>query len=205
MNREWIKSSFTLGLFALLPIMILFLLFQMIVNMMWTLCRPFLLLFHLDRWIGEYLLALFSFLIVGMLLYFIGSIIQSEVGSQVLRVVERYTLYFLPGYRRLRNLFSQFKKNENRKFFETVAVVDIFGKGVYNLCFIMGSSSKRYVVFVPTSPQPIAGFSYFIPKSRVIITEHIMLQEALRLCVSCGVGSQHLIEEIIRLNTEGKK
>lgn len=161
-------------------------------------CRPILTGLGVDKLLGDYLSAIISLIIILVLLYIIGGVVRTRFGFKLFEFIEESMLSHIPGYQKIKALIKQFQKSEGKKMFERVAITDLFETGVYNVCFITGESKKRYVVFVPTCPQPIAGFSYFMLKKRVIITENIQLQEALRATVSCGVGTEHIISEVLK-------
>lgn len=196
-KNNFVKSSFILGLLAIIPIVVIFLFFQIILNMVLSVCWPLLHSFGVDRIIGDYLSAIISLIIILVILYVIGGFVKTSFGLKFFEFVEESMFIHLPGYKKLKTVIMQFQKSDAKKMFERVAVADIFGTGVYNVCFITGESVSRFVIFVPTCPQPIAGFSYYLSKGRVIITKNIQLQEALRTTVSCGVGTGKIIQEVL--------
>lgn len=197
-KQNFIKSSLILGILAIIPIVILFLFFQIILNIVLSICWPILHSIGVDKILGDYLLAIASLVIILVFLYIMGGIVKTKFGGKLFDYFEDIMFNHIPSYKKLKGIIMQFKKSDSKKMFDKVAVADIFGTGIYNVCFITGESKKRYVIFVPTCPQPIAGFSYFLEKDRVIITQNISLQEALRTTVSCGVGTESIIQEVLK-------
>ena len=79
--------------------------------------------------------------------------------------------------------------------FDTAVAVPYPRKGVYSLGFVTSSSFETLrratgknliTVFVPTSPMPMTGYTFFIPAEEVIPLP-ITVDEAVRVIVSGGV------------------
>lgn len=84
-----------------------------------------------------------------------------------------------------------------KNMFNKVVLVEFPGNGSYSLAFVTArdlveiskkTGEKTVGVFVPTVPNPTAGFLIFVPEARVLDVD-ISVETAMKLMVSGGVVS----------------
>ena len=144
-------------------------------------------------WLGT--LAALALAVV--VVYFLGLVLATFIGRAFLRwwdrILTRLPLIssIYPHAKQLSNfLFGKRKMGFNR-----VVAIEYPRKGVYSLGFVTSngpaavsrqSGEEMLAVFVPTSPTPITGWTVMVPADEVINMDMTM-DEAVRFTVSCGV------------------
>ena len=125
-----------------------------------------------------------------VLIYFLGVFVTSLVGRHVLRLFDR-VLGRLPG---LRDFYRTWKQvvvtpDVDSGVFARVALIPDESGRVRLLGFTSGrpvpGSTDTLCVFVPNSPNPIAGRLYFVPRADCRFL-NVPTREALKCVVSGG-------------------
>lgn len=135
------------------------------------------------------LFAIFLICLVGLVgRYYFGKQIIDWVEDIFLRVPVLNKIY--GATKQFNDAFASGNKNS----FKTVALVEFPREGMYSLGFITGEprdevqakTRERVVsVFVPTTPNPTAGFLVIVPENKVVKLE-MSVGEALKYIVSLG-------------------
>jgi uncharacterized membrane protein len=125
-----------------------------------------------------------------VLIYFLGVFVTSLVGRHVLRLFDR-VLGRLPGLRDFYRTWKQVVVTpdvDSGVFARVVLIPDESGR-VRLLGFTSGrpvpGSTDTLCVFVPNSPNPIAGRLYFVPRADCRFL-NVPTREALKCVVSGG-------------------
>lgn len=191
-----IKTNLVLGFFAILPIAILLTAFYFIYHLICQLFFPVVIVFHAHGFLIQNILVLISFFAVMSIIFVLGLMMKTSAGRWIWKTIEGATLDKLPGYSAIHETVSQFRTTSNREgAFQQVCFVDPYGSDAQMIGFITAQSSKRYTVFVPSSPNPTSGYVYHVLKHQVTILHERKLDEGLRAIISCGIGTEHLDEE----------
>jgi len=132
-----------------------------------------------------------------VLIYIIGSFISSYVGRRLFPKVEKMLLRIpivkavYPYARQVTDFFL----GEQAVRFERIVAVEYPRKGVYAVAFMTNENfrtlsektgKQMVVVFVPTSPTPVTGYTVLIPEDEVIPLD-MSIDDALRLIITGGV------------------
>jgi uncharacterized membrane protein len=134
-------------------------------------------------------------ILVVILLYVLGLISANWLGRRILTLVEKVAER-IPVVKSIFHLGKQFSTSlalPQRRAFERVVMVECFQPGVWSVGFVTGEfppSKKRGAkvlkVFVPTAPNPTAGFLIMVEESRVRNMSWTA-QEAINTVISTGV------------------
>lgn len=139
-----------------------------------------------------------GFIIVLILVCFIGAILASVVGRSIWKSVEKM-LTSIPlvsrVYPYIKQVTDALFNKENNLAFKRVVAIEYPRKGTWSLGLVTGSGLRRVVesvdedmvtIFVPSSPTPFTGYVLMVKESETIALE-LSVEEALRFTVSGGV------------------
>ena len=140
---------------------------------------------------------LFGFVVAILLVYFAGFFLTSFVGRAVWRIVES-TLMRIPLvgtiYPNIKQV-TDFALSERKFEFSAVVAVEYPRKGCWSLGLVTGpgfeamrkaTDDELVVIFVPSSPTPVTGYSIIVPRKDVIELSW-SIDEVLRFTISAGV------------------
>ena len=80
------------------------------------------------------------------------------------------------------NMFSSHGKKEARE----VVYIEYPKEGLWVPAYVTNKKDDKYVLFVPTSPNPTSGFTIIVSESRVVKSE-MNIEQATSFIVSIGV------------------
>ncbi len=125
---------------------------------------------------------------------FVGVLFANYLGSQIVRVSDEL-LHKVPLVRGVYFTVKQVMETFSLKHqFRGVALVEYPRKGCYSVGFMTGDVSGdalklngRFVtVFVPTTPNPTAGFLLILPESEVTKLD-MSVEEGMKFLISLGL------------------
>jgi uncharacterized membrane protein len=199
-----VKDHFLSGLLVLAPILIVAVVFQWIFGgiMAWMEEVPFRIFF--DNPASEVVGALKFLLMIGVLLS--GVMIISGIGffsrlyfgrkvfEWLKEGIEKIP-FFGAIYSSLNQLFSAVSSSGGKQF-NRVVFVEYPRKECWAVAFVTGQAAFKGLppgcisVFVPTVPNPTAGFHLMVRETEVI-ESGLKVDEAFRLILSLGVAVPH--------------
>jgi uncharacterized membrane protein len=122
--------------------------------------------------------------------FLVGLVIQTTIGGQLRRIVEKGVLEKLPGYTMLRGFAGQLTEFGTAEGFRPVLVE--IEEALVPAFLIEEHSGERCTVFVPSVPTPMAGTIYIIARSRVHLLDVSAM--AVMKCISkWGANSRELV------------
>lgn len=139
---------------------------------------------------SEFLLTFSFILIVGLIL---NIFILKTMWNLIENILAKTPL-IRPIYSGIKQLVSAFNPHDNQSF-KHVVLIEFPREGTYSIGFMTSeaplelSPNKNaiyYNVFIPTTPNPTAGFFLIVPKENVQIT-NLTRQEAMALIISGGI------------------
>ena len=144
----------------------------------------------LRAFLSEFLLTFFFILLVGLILniFFLHSLwatFETVIGKIPL---------VRPIYAGIKQLVQAFNPHDNGSF-KHVVLIEFPRQGAYSIGFMTSDTplelspddkTSYYNVFIPTTPNPTAGFFLILPKENVKIT-NLSRQEAMALIISGGI------------------
>jgi len=202
--KKLFKTNIIIGLFTILPIVILIIVFQYLYKMVKDFTFPMTSALKINDIVGDYFAAFIGLILLLILLFIIGSVVKTRIGKYLFSQVERGILKNIPFYCAIKELIEKFKGGQGKApVFTRVGLVDPYKTGSYMTAFITDETEERYTVFMPTSPQPTTGYVFHVKKEDFILTPEVKLDEALKTVISVGVGSDAILKSVInRKNPE---
>ncbi|ANE56615.1 MULTISPECIES: DUF502 domain-containing protein [Methylomonas] len=179
-----VKTSFNhvlIGILAVLPVYIVVQIFVWLVDFVLQ------TVFDIRGWIGHYWLAAVVFAAVYALLAYIGNEIAKHRQSLVISIfdmlIERVP--FLRGvYRVSKKVIEMFRGQGDNRIREVV-YVEYPKDGVWVPAYVTNREGNRYVLYIPTSPNPTNGFTVIVDESKVVKSE-LNLEDVTSFVVSIG-------------------
>jgi uncharacterized membrane protein len=199
-----VKDHFLSGLLVLAPILIVAVVFQWIFGgiMAWMEEGPFRIFF--DNPAGEVaglfrILLMLGVLLAGvMIISGIGFFSRLYFGRKVFEWVKEgieKIPFFGSIYSSLNQLFAAVSPNGGKQF-NRVVFIEYPRKDCFAVGFVTGQAAFKGLppgcisVFVPTVPNPTAGFHLMVRESEVI-ESGLKVDEAFKLILSLGVAVPH--------------
>ena len=178
------------GIVVVLPISLLFVLIRFFFNFTTNFLKPFQKLLDFPEHIGDGLVNLISLTAIIILFFIIGLVVRTELGSKLVRRVERW-LAQLPFYTILRDTVQQFFGNKKMPFSQVV-MVDVFGNDTRMAGFLTAEIGDGwFTIFVPTGPNPTNGFIFHVKEHQIEYLK-VKPEEAMRTIIGVGTGSEIL-------------
>ncbi len=136
-----------------------------------------------------------------LLIFVIGTISANYIGNRVLHAWDRLMrrLPLVRGiYSTVRQMMETFSTAQN---FHGVGLVEYPRKGCYSIGFITGQVDDRIMglsgiylsVFVPTTPNPTAGFLLLLPENEVRKL-NVTVDQGMKYIVSLGLVTMNEIQ-----------
>ena len=119
--------------------------------------------------------------------FFVGSIDNLINRIPILNTVYRVT-------KKIVNLISGHEQTEARE----VVYIEYPKEGLWVPAYVTNKEKDKYILFVPTSPNPTSGFTIIVHESKVVKSE-MDIEEATSFIISVGVDFEKA-EEVDKLN-----
>lgn len=186
-------NDFLIGVFAVIPIVVVL---QIIIFVKGMVSDLFQVVYGFaDNYVYTALVFAVSFII----LMSIGSTIVKKGRSWVISifdvVIEKIP-FLNTIYRVLKKVINMFSAHEQTMAKEVV-YVEYPKEGIWVPAYVTNKYENKYVLFIPTSPNPTSGFTVIVDKSK-LIKSAMDIEEATSFIVSVGVDynkaseAQHL-------------
>jgi uncharacterized membrane protein len=138
-----------------------------------------------------------GFIVVILLVLLVGWISSSFVVKKLVDVLDT-VLENTPGikfiYSSVKDFLEAFAGNEKK--FDKPVMVNVDGEDVWRIGFITRYEAAdfnlkdHFVVYVPHS-YAISGITYFVPKHKIKLIDHISAADAMKFTVTGGVTDVH--------------
>ena len=189
----FVWSIFLKGLLAILPITLTIAIFNLSFKILKGWLRP---IYQLEPAylkaipFSEFLLTFFVILAIGTIL---NIFVLRVFWATFEKLIGKIPLV-RPLYAGIKQLVQAFNPHDSVSF-KHVVLIEFPRKGIYSIGFMTSeaplelSPNKQimyYNVFLPTTPNPTAGFFLIVPKEEVQITT-LSRQEAMALIISGGM------------------
>jgi len=195
--KSLFKTNIIIGLFTILPIVILIIIFQYVYKLVKDFTFPMTTALQINAIVGDYLAAFIGLLLLLLLLFIIGTVVKTQRGKYMFCKIEKHILMKVPLYKPIKETLEKFKGSKDKPpVFTRVGLIDPYKTGSYMTAFITDETEDRYTVFMPTSPQPTTGYIFHVKKEDFILTPEVKLDEALKTIISVGVGSDAVLNSI---------
>lgn len=203
------RRNFLTGLIFLVPVVVTFYVFYLVVIKLGGSLGNFLGIFPLLKKLPDSLLTFFSVVLTILGTYAIGLFAGSIVGRKILSTGDRLLsrLPFLKGIYLASKELTQAVVGE-KKAFQKAVLIPFPRPGSYAIGFLTSQrrwrvGERTYLnVFVPTTPNPTSGWYLIVPEEDVTYLD-ISTEEGIKLVVSGGVvfssGTSKEIENAIEI------
>jgi uncharacterized membrane protein len=175
-------NNFLIGVFAVIPIVIVLQIMLFVKELVSE-------LFHVVYGFSDnYLYTAIVFAVSFIILISIGSTIAKKGRSWVISVFD-LVIAKIPLlntiYRVLKKVINMFSSREQAMAKEVV-YIEYPKEGVWVPAYVTNKHDDKYILFVPTSPNPTSGFTVIVDKSKLIKSD-MNIEEATSFIVSVGV------------------
>lgn len=190
--RNFIKTTFIYGVFAILPLILLYIILKIIYDIIGIFTTPTVELLGIARITHSYFLGniiLIIFLII--VAFIIGIFLQTSIGKILFEILEEKIFKLLPGYSILRTAAKQFgSENESVGSGTKVVLVSLFDSQTLCTGFLVDDSNVTLkTIYIPSALHPFQGTFYLIPTERVFILNDVKTEEGFKSVIACGVGA----------------
>ena len=175
-------NDFLIGVFAVIPIVVVL---QIIIFVKGLVSE----LFHVVYGFSDnYLYTALVFAVSFIILVSIGSTIVKKGRSWVISIFD-FVIARIPFlntiYRVLKKVINMFSSREQTMTKEVV-YVEYPKEGIWVPAYVTNKHDDKYILFIPTSPNPTSGFTVIVDKSKLVKSD-MNIEEATSFIVSVGV------------------
>ena len=175
-------NDFLIGVFAVIPIVVVL---QIIIFVKGLVSELFHVVYSFS---DNYLYTALVFAVSFILLASIGNTIAKKGRSWVISAFD-FVIARIPFlntiYRVLKKVINMFSSREQTMAKEVV-YVEYPKEGVWVPAYVTNKHEDKYILFVPTSPNPTCGFTVIVDKSKLVKSD-MNIEEATSFIVSVGV------------------
>ncbi|MDD2800727.1 MAG: DUF502 domain-containing protein [Methylobacter sp.] len=183
--KELLKKPlnyFLIGVLAVIPVVIVL---QIMIFVRDRVSDLFQLVYGYS---DNYLYTVLFFTVSFLILVYIGHKIAQEGRSWVIATID-FVIEKIPFlntiYRVLKKVISMFSSHD-QTIAKEVVYVEYPKEGVWVPAYVTNRYADKYILFIPTSPNPTSGFTVIVDKSKVIASA-MNIEEATSFIVSVGV------------------
>ena len=190
--KEKIKkllNNFLIGIFAVIPIVLVIQILFFVKDLLSDMVR--FVYSYSDNTIYTILFLILSFVV----LVSIGHKIAVEGSVWFITIIDAAIekIPFLNTiYRVLKKVISMFSSS-NKQFAKEVVYVEYPKDGIWVPAYVTNRFESKYVLFIPTSPNPTSGFTVVVDKAKVL-KSNMNIEEASSFIVSIGVDYDKITE-----------
>lgn len=187
-----IKRYLITGVLVITPIWGTYLIFKTLLTSMENLLGD-----YARSHFPEFYIPGFGIIALLMFIFLIGLLTANFVGKKLLDLWERL-LKKVPVvssiYSALKQIVDSFSMQGSGNF-SRVVLIEYPRKGVHTIGFVTGTSKgevqdktkgKVLNVFVPTTPNPTAGFLLLVPEADIIPLD-MKVEDGMKMIISCGI------------------
>jgi uncharacterized membrane protein len=186
-----LMNHFLIGVFAVIPIVVVL---QIILFVKGLVSELFQVVYGFS---DNYLYTAMVFAVSFILLASIGDTIVKKGRSWVISAFD-YVIDKIPFlntiYRVLKKVINMLSSHEQAMAKEVV-YVEYPKEGIWVPAYVTNKHENKYVLFIPTSPNPTSGFTVIVDKSK-LIKSAMDIEEATSFIVSVGVDYNKASEAI---------
>lgn len=196
--KQFVNTTLLGGLTVVLPFTLLIVVIRFLFNLILSLITPIKNLLPFSEGVKGWLIDVSALGGIIVLFFLIGLAVRTSLGKELWNYFEKKFLLHLPFYSILRDTVQQFF-GQGKVPFSKVVAVDVFNTGTQMIGFVsaeVNEGKDMYSIFVPTGPNPTNGFIFLVEKEQVTLLD-IKSEEAMRMIIGVGTGSEKLLANII--------
>ncbi len=187
---KFLKTTLVGGSLVVLPVWIIVLLLLKGVKHALGILQPIVELVP-KSFIHENFVALVLLLVI---CFATGLLMKSSLGQRIGRWLKQHLLEPIPGYALVHGLARQFSGNTEEQTFQP-ALVEI-EEALVPAFIVEKHTSGQFIVFVSSSPTPMAGAIYILPPERVHPVD-VPLTQAMGSITRWGAGTGRWLDAML--------
>ena len=189
---EFFKTTVVGGLVVVIPLMILYLIFGELVDLLVGLTEPITKELPFPALINVIIATLIAIGVAILICFFTGLLVRTGWGGATRDWIENKILSRMPIYTMLKNLTRRFVSQSGEHF--APAEVDLYGSDSRLLGLIVEAlPDGRVAVFIPLAPTATVGQVYILPQERVQKLE-TSLGSVVNSVTQWGVGTSAMYQ-----------
>ena len=183
------------GLIVILPISIFIILLQFAIKLVLSIVAPLSYVLRFGDTNPKWMADLMAFVIIMLLFFIIGLVVQMRWGNTLFRFFERKYLSKIPFYITIRDTVQQFT-GKSKSPFSQVVMADVFGNDTRMLGFVTDElEHDMFSIFVPTGPNPTNGFVFHV-KGHQLEFINVRSEDAMRSIIAVGAGTRTMLDKL---------
>jgi len=191
--KNFIKTSIIGGLVVVLPVAVLAGIFNWMFSFVAGIIQPLTDIILVRSDIKEIVADLIVVITILIICFILGVVVKTSFGKFFYGFIENTLLFKIPGYTLVKETIGQFVGSKKSPF-SSVALVNIFQNETLVTAFVTDEHEDgSFTVFVPTGPNPTSGNIYHL-KAAMVTKVDVSVESAMKSIISCGSGSQVLID-----------
>ncbi len=191
---EFFKNTIIGGFLVILPVLLLWGVFERALEMLVKIATPIL---HLvpktllsDTAEHRQLVALLLLIVASFVL---GALLRAALFRRMFRWLERRSFDRLPGYKVLRSLFSEAAQPESYGGFRPAMV--LLSEGMQRPAYVIEDHQDgNFTVFLPSAPAPFSGMIHVVSRERIVFLD-VKLRELAASIAQYGAGHKDLLKQ----------
>ncbi len=197
--REFLRkilNYFLIGIFAVIPIVIILQIIIFLKELVSDLSSV------IYGYSDSYLYTLLFFSLSFTIVVFIGYKIVKTGRPWVITIFD-YIIEKIPFlntiYRVTKKVMNMFFYSHDQKIAKEVVYVEYPSPGIWVPAYVTNRFENKYVLFIPTSPNPTSGFTVIVDNDK-IVSSKMNIEEATSFIVSVGVDYEKSQEMALLAN-----
>jgi uncharacterized membrane protein len=174
-------NYFLIGIFAFIPVVVIA---QIVLFLKELMGETFKMVYdYADNYLITIALLVVSFLVFTYIGYRVSqgrSLIIASIDAVINRVPLLNTVYRVT--KKIVNMFSGQGKHVARE----VVYIEYPKKGLWVPAYVTNKAATKYILFVPTSPNPTSGFTIIVDET-LVVKSKMDIEEATSFIISVGV------------------
>lgn len=191
--KEYTKklmNYFLIGIFAVMPIVIIL---QIIIFLKELVSDLFRVVYgYADSYFYTTVFFAVSFAIIVFIGYQIVKTGRPWVITLFDLIIKRIP-FLNTIYRVIQKVINMFFSSHDQKIAKEVVYVEYPSPGIWVPAYVTNRLENKYVLFIPTSPNPTSGFTVIVDKEKLVFSE-MNIEEASSFIVSVGVDYEKSME-----------
>jgi len=181
-STKQLLNYFLIGILAIIPIVVIL---QIIIFLKGMVSDLFSVVYgYADSYVYTALFFALSFIIVVFIGYKIVETGRPWVITIFDHIIDRIP-FLNTIYRVLKKVINMFSSHD-QKIAKEVVYVEYPSAGIWVPAYVTNRYEDKYVLFIPTSPNPTSGFTVIVDKSKIVKSD-MDIEEATSFIVSVGV------------------
>jgi uncharacterized membrane protein len=186
-----IKTTFLGGVFFLVPLIVLTLLFQKGNSIIQKITAPVVSVFPKTQILGVALQEVLTIFMVLLFCFLFGLLAKTWYAKKLIQKLEDNILGLVPGYSFMKNMNESLLGLESNEDLKVILVPT--DAGLQFAFLVEEITENKFAVFIPDAPNPWSGSVCFVEKKD--ITEIDVSQKEAIACIrKLGYGSKELLK-----------